>query len=167
MLTGGQVHQMDLSGQATGTIKKECERLVEEPRLSRRGDANSRPCDPARQVVLEVFLELLFGPKRMWDIRHHDSPQPKTPVGMVVVEWRQGMKRVLRMRMGIILCVPFSLNLTSGAIGSSEDVLCAVVEGAFAYPVERSKPRKSNPDEKNDMNPQERKTLGGCDQRGY
>ena len=63
------------------------------------------------------------------------------------------MEGVLGMGMGVVLSMSLSLNLTSSAVGGGEDILCTIVEGTSAYPIERSEPRESDPNEEDDMNP--------------
>lgn len=65
------------------------------------------------------------------------------------------MKGVLGMGMRIVLSDSLSLSLTSSAVGGSEDILRTIVEGTLAYPIERSEPGYSNPDEEDDMNPKQ------------
>ena len=158
--------ERDLRGDPARVIEEERERLVQEARLSRRGDADGRARDPPREVVLEVLFQVFLVPECGRNVRDHDRPQAEAAVGVVVVDWREGMEGVLGMRMRVVLGAAFLSRLGRRSARCRKDVLGAEMKRTSTDPVERAEPGESDPSEEDGVHPEEGETLLCGDEGG-
>ena len=105
--------------------------------------------------------------KGVRDIRDHDGSKTQSSIGVVVIERWELVEWILRMRMRVVLSPALRTCLCSGLVCGGKDILGPITERSTADPIDCREPGDGDPDEKHHVDPEQRETLRGADERGY
>ena len=131
---------------------------INKTRLGGGVDANGWFGDLPSEVVLKVFLELLFVPQVSGDVGHHDSSIADSLMLIVCAYHRidGGLEEVLWVGVSILSLGPIGVIFRSSSKVSSSHP-----HKSQSYPQEGYHPSDRDPEDDDEMYPKERPALRG------